>query len=323
MVILLYGKDTFRSREKLSKMKQKFSRDRDQQGMNLVKLDAENTEPGEIEEQIFASPFLSEKRMVIVENLIASDHEDLEERLLKKIKDDQIPDSTNLIIWEGEVDPNKKVSKKLLNELKQKKFSDKFEKFEGQKLRAWVDNKIEDLGGEIDSQALNYLVRHVGNDMWRLNNLAHQLVSFTNKNIIQKEDLDLFIKEDVDNDIFNLIDAIVEKKPKQVYNMIREQYREGNDAHYLYAMILRQFRIMYKIKDAIERGKNPAGKNFASKMNLHPYVLKKTKPVAKKYSLQQLKRIYHRLSEIDEKIKTSSQDETLLLDVFVGKLCKA
>ncbi len=322
MIILLYGEDTFRSREKLSQMKQKFSRERDQEDMNLVKLDAENSEPGEIEEQISASPFLSEKRMVIIENLIVSGHKDLKERLLEKIQNDQIPGSTNLIFWEGGIDPNKKLNKDLLNELKQKKFTNKFEKFEGQKLQAWIDNRIEDLGGSINTQALDYLVRHVGSDMWRLNNLAHQLVSFTDKATIQRKDVDLFIEEDVDNDIFNLIDAIVEKKPKQVYNMIQEQYREGNDAYYLYAMILRQFRIMYKIKDAITRGENPKGKSFANKMDLHPYVLKKTKPVVKKYSLTQLQEVYNRLSDIDEKIKTSNQDETLLLDVFVGKLCK-
>lgn len=322
MVLLLYGEDTFRSKQKLKKMKQKFSDERDKEGLNLVKLDAENSEPGEIEEQIFASPFLSEKRMVIVENFIESDHDNLKERLLEKIESRKIPDFINLIFWEGDIDPNKGIAQDLFDRLQQEKYSQEFNKFEGQKLRAWVSNKIEDLGGDINRGALDYMVRHVGNDMWQLNNICHQLVAYTDKGTIEREDVDVFIKEDVDTDIFNLIDSIVEKKPKEVYNMIREQYRSGKDPHYIFAMVLRQFRIMYKINDAIERGENPKGKKYANKLDLHPYVLKKTRPVAEKYEKNKIEDIYDKLLDIDEKTKTGQHNERLLVDVFVGEICK-
>lgn len=322
MVILLHGEDTFRSRQKMKQMVERFKDQRDPQGINIIQVDASDLESGKLKEQMFTLPFLSEKRMVVVENFSNSNHDNLKEKILEKLKNNDVPESNVLIFWEDDNKPKDKLSKNLLKELSQLKYAQKFDFLEGVKLKNWIKDKVQEGGGKADRQALNYLTHHIGNDMWKLDNVIDQLLAYT-KGKIETKDVQLFIEEKVDDDIFNLIDAIVEKNPKNVYNMIQEQYRQGNTPHYLFGMILRQFRIMTEIKDSINRGQNPSGKKFANKMGLHPYVLKKTKPLAQKYSMQKLENIYERLLDIDKKTKTGQHDQELLLDVFVGGLCKS
>src|SRR3989339_905246 len=102
MLIYLYGPDTFRSRQQLKKMIEKFKIDRDPQGLNVVVVDAEKEEAGVVLQQISASPFLAERRMVVLENLLSSTgKKELQEDIFDRIKRNSIPESTVLLFWEG------------------------------------------------------------------------------------------------------------------------------------------------------------------------------------------------------------------------------
>ena len=60
MVIYIYGEDTFRSRNYLKQQVERFKKERDPQGMNVVVLDGQKD--GErIWGEILATPFLAEK----------------------------------------------------------------------------------------------------------------------------------------------------------------------------------------------------------------------------------------------------------------------
>ncbi len=79
MVIFLYGKDIFRSREHLKKMTAKFRADRDPQGYNVVRLDASaESESSRIMNEMLASPFLAERRLAVIESLLSSKHKSLQ-----------------------------------------------------------------------------------------------------------------------------------------------------------------------------------------------------------------------------------------------------
>jgi DNA polymerase-3 subunit delta len=133
-------------------------------------------------------------------------------------------------------------------------------------------------------------------------------------------DVQLFLDEKADDSIFNLVDAIVAGQAKKAYEMIQEQYRKGEDAGYVFAMLLRQFRILLEIRDLYEREDNLQSDALAKKLGLHPFVVKKSLPFVKRYTLQNLKDIYQKLLDIDVKTKTGLGDQSLMLDVFIGQI---
>lgn len=354
VVIFLYGSDTFRSREQLKKMMAKFKTDRDPQGLNGVVLDCQKEEAGKIWEQILATPFLAEKRMVVLENLLLSKDKDLLVELKEKIEKNILSDATVLVFWEGTDKFKGKEAENLFKCLEKEKYCSKFDPLVGVKLTGWILQEVKDRGGAIDQPAVQYLAQNVGGDMWRLNSLIDQLTSYSEspagaRNLSQEQssdnsndvgakgvggekdpssfllgitlsDVQLFLDEKADDSIFNLVDAVVAGRSKEAYKMIREQYRLGEDAQYVFAMLLRQFRILLELRDLYDREDNLSSEQLAKKLSLHPFVVKKSLVFVKKYSLDKLKTVYQRLLDLDIKTKTGQGDQSLLLDVFVGGL---
>ena len=323
MIIFLYGKDTFRSRQQLTKMIDKFKADRDPQGLNTVRLDAEKEKGGQILEQVLAQPFLAEKRMVVVENLLASKQKETRAELLTRVEEKRLPENNVIIFWEGTDKFKTKDAKAFFDRLLKEKYTQHFEPIVGAKLEAWVTAECEAREGTIDREAARYLAKHVGGDMWRLSALIDQLIAYKNGETIQVADAELFLDEKVDDNIFNLIDAIVGKQSKNVFAMIEEQYRSGKDAGYIFAMILRQFRILLEMRDIFERDGDSQSGQLAKRLGLHPFVVKKSLPLVRRYPLSELEDIYERLLAIDIDTKTGRGDQAMMLDVFVGRVCAA
>ena len=132
MVIFLYGKDTFRSRETLHKMITKFKTDRDPSGYNVVRFDALTEKPGVILTELYGSPFLAEKRMVIIEHALESKHVELHEKLESLVSNETaIPGTTICILFERTDTYKTKIQKELLKQLAKTKYAQHFDILEG------------------------------------------------------------------------------------------------------------------------------------------------------------------------------------------------
>lgn len=319
MILFLYGTDTFRSRAHLQKMMSKFRTDRDPQGLNTVRVDCA-VEPEKLMEQLLAAPFLAEKRMVVVENLLAAKQKELQQEILKRIEDGALPETTVTVFWEATDSFKTKDAKALFERLQKEKFSQQFDVLKGVQLGGWIAAETKERGGTISSHATQYLVQHVGDDSWRLNSLIDQLVSYKGGEEIGVKDAQRFLDETADDSIFNLVDAIVGKQPKQAYAMIQQQYAIGEDVQFIFAMILRQFRIMMEMRDVFEREDAVPSNVLAKRLGLHPFVVKKSLPLVKRYTRSQLRDVYGGLLDLDRQIKSGQADQEVLLDIFVAKV---
>jgi DNA polymerase III subunit delta len=322
MLLFLHGPDTFRSRQQLKKMIEKFKADRDPHGYNVVRLDCAKESPGKIMEHIMAVPFLAEKRMIVIENLITTgDLKEFMAELLERIETGGIPESNILLFWEGvaEKSVRTKNGKALFARLKKETFAQEFENLSGSQLSHWIQAEIKERGGEIARDAVQYLVQHVGGDMWRLSSLIDQLVAYKSDEEIVLGDVQLFLDEKADDNIFNLVDSIVAGQGKKVFGMIEEQYRMGKNAGYVFAMVVRQFRILLQIRDLLDRDESVRADQVAAQLNIKPFVVKKSLPLVRRYTLDQLKTMHQELLCIDIDVKTGKGGQGLLLDVFVGR----
>jgi DNA polymerase-3 subunit delta len=321
MIIFLYGKDTFRSRQQMRRMIEKFKADRDKSGINVSVLDALQSKPGAVLEQALSLPFLAEKRMIIIQNLLGSKDAETMSELARRIKDERLPESNIILFYEEDDSFKSKTAKELFEILQKEKYCQKFDLLTGVQLRSWVESEIRSRGGSAKSDAVAFLIAHIGNDMWRMNSILDQLVSYKENAVIEKADAEKFVEEKEDDNIFNLVDAIVDKNSKQAYLMIREQYKKGEDAQFVFAMLLRQFRILLELREIFDNDELKNSAEVAKKLNLHPFVVKKSLAPMKKYSFEELKKIYLMLLDLDIKTKTGIESQPLLLDIFVARVC--
>ena len=196
MIIFFHGPDTFRSRKQLKQMIEKFKRDRDPQGLNVVRLDAEREQPGRILTEMLSSPFLAERRMIVIENLLTAKHEDLMQDILRRIEEKSLPESNVIVFWDAVSAPSEKkkkegrpstgsgqaktkAAKELFARLQKEKYAQAFDALRGVKLSAWIASEVKERGGVIEKAAIQYLVQNVGGDMWRFNSLIDQVVSYS------------------------------------------------------------------------------------------------------------------------------------------------
>lgn len=305
----------------MKKMIEKFKLERDPQGLNVTVLDCNQENSNLILEQILATPFLAEKRMVILENLLsATKKNDLQEKILEYIEAKTLPEENIYIFWEGEGKPKTNVSKDLLSRLTKEKYAQQFEIYKGAKLSAWANQEITERGGKISRYALEYLVENTNGDTWEINSIIDQLTAYSPDKEIELKDVELFLDEKIDDNIFNLVDALIAGQTKKVYQMIQEQYRIGEDAQFILAMILRQIKILLELRDLYDREDTMSSEILAKELGLHPFVVKKSLPFIKKYNQEKLKDIYQKLLEVDIKTKTGLGDQSMLLNILVGKL---
>jgi DNA polymerase III subunit delta len=320
MILFLHGKDTFRSRAQLHAMKEKFCADRDPQRLNVLTLDCQSESAEKILSEIGASPFLADKRMVIVEYLLSSPHESLRAAITAYVQKDSLPKTTVLVLWEDGTALRKKEQKDLLTLLKKQKYAQEFALLEGATLSRWIQEQVKKCGGEIEPDAVQTLMRHGSSDTWALHNIVGQLTSYCDGAPITSDAVLLFTEEKMDDNIFNLVDAILSQQPEAVFGMMREQYKSGKDAQYIFAMIVRQVRILLDIRSELDAGYRTGEKEMAEHLRLHPFVVKKSLPMVREYSFDSLKKIHAALLRVDEQSKTGGGDYRVLLDVCVGQL---
>jgi len=319
MIIFLFGKDNYRSRQQLKKMIAKFRVERDPSGMNVSVLNCEIEEPGVILEHILAIPFLAERRMVVLESFLSSKHKTLQENILERIQEKKLPEDNVYVFWEDTDTFRNKTNKELFEILKKEKFSQQFDILSLPQLQSFIEQEITEGGGKIEKSALTHFSENTTGDMWKTAGIISQLLAYKNTEIITIKDIHLFLERKIDDNIFNLVDAILQKQSKQIFAMIREQTKL-RDAHYVFAMILRQMRILLEMKDLEERKFNLNDSTLPKELGLHPFVFKKTIPLLKRFTYIELKEIYQYLLQVDKDLKTGGKDD-VLVDILVGKLC--
>jgi DNA polymerase-3 subunit delta len=323
MIIYLWGEDTYRSREHLHLIRQKFIRERDPSELNTRNIDLSDATSGNILfSEICAAPFLAERRMVIIEHIYSA-KKDLLSELLNIIEEQKIPESTVMVIWHDGGMPKTKDAKLIHERLTQEKFVQEFERLEGAKLAGWIAAQAKEHGLQIQPAALQYLTQESANNTWQIGMLMDQLTAYlaaSGRAMVEMKDVALFFQESADDHMFALIDAIVGRQGKQVYSFLLEQYSQGDDAGKIYAMLARQFRILLELRDLYERKDGLSSDMLAKELGVHPFVVKKSLALIRQYTRADLEKIYANLLQDDIHLKTGYADGETILEERIAQL---
>ena len=324
MIIFFYGEDTFRSYEKVLEIKNKFSlNDKSRAGLSL--FDAKDSKDSAYEKKkatLSASGLFSSKKLFIAKRIITESPTDEQAKILKflkerteKIKVD--PDSVVLFWEEGTPRKNNALFKFLLAQSRKQNF----EKLSGTKLNQWIVDRIKISSPEasIAKDALEKLITFVGNDTALLTQELEKLISFSESSMISAEAIDLLIKADLDNNIFETIEALSANRKKKALELFHRHLDNGDDPFYLFSMFVYQFRNLLRIASLQEDGIFSEFE-IAKITKLHPFVVKKSYMQAKNFGENKLISIYKKLGALDTKIKTGQADIKLSLDKFIVEL---
>lgn len=334
MYYIFHGENDFLRKQEVDNLKSKLG-DSQFADLNTTVLEGKRLTFGELRHHADAIPFLSDKRLVIVEGMMArldprrkkSEEEpgevmeeeadpELKAHLLEYLP--TLADTTRLVFVD-----NKKLAKN--NPILQAAEKDKkhahirhFPNPSGGDLPEWIVDRTEQKRGTIEFSAANDLALYVGSDLRALDTEIEKLIVYRNRETIRREDIRTMVSPTQDQSIFDLVDALGDRKTNTALELLHERLRRGGEPPYLFAMITRQYRMLLQVKDLSSRGMK--ADQIQKQLGLHPFVVRKVLDQSRNYTLQQLEDILRKLLEIDVGLKTSRIEPGLSLDLFVVEL---
>ena len=174
-------------------------------------------------------------------------------------------------------------------------------------MKNWIKNYISEREGEVEQRALDKLIEYIGSDLWRMANEINKLLNYSKT--IKLEDIELLVKPEIDLNIFEMVDALGQKNKTRVLNLFNQHLEKGDDEFYLLSMFVYQIRNLLRIKSTP-----------LAKLDLHPFVIRKTQYQAKNFTFEELKKIYYQLMTIDLEAKTGKSDIMTALELFLTNI---
>ncbi len=302
MIIYLYGENSFGISRQVKLVKQKYLESTGPEG-DLENIDVAEKGINALLGGLSVMPMFVSSRLIIASNLVKA--KPTSEQLDEIIS--STAESTNLIITDPKPDKRTVLYKKL-SKLKGAK---EFKNLTGGELMRWVATEVKKAGAEITPADANYLVNKVGEDQWTLNNEIDKLSSYNPK--ITKTTIDELAVPSLENNTFVLTEALANKDLPRVINLYKDIKLQGHADQLILGAITFQYRaIMLVVLDDNELNK-------AYKMS--PYVLNKAKPLAKKYSLDDIKKAYKIISYSDMATKTGELPASEAMNKLFYGLC--
>jgi DNA polymerase III subunit delta len=326
MIIYVTGEDTFRSRERLKQLRDAFVKKYDPSGMNVSTLDGAGLKFEQFQQNVASQGFLSSRRFVIVDRPFEADRK-TQEAIAAFIKEKSVPEETIVVFWSGGSggEVKKKRSKDateappLLAVLDRVKNKEQFDVLEPLEIEQWIVKRVKERGGSIERAAAEQLAAIVGTDLWLAANEVEKLVHQKKGAAITAADIEADIKGKLEANIFEFTDALSRKDLTSAFASLERHFASGANELYLLTMIARQLRILIGIADVAKTEPNPA--TIASRLSLHPFVVKKGLAQIRTFSQSELIRAHDEIVFIDHRLKNTRDNPRALLEMFVFRMC--
>jgi len=320
MIFFLYGKDSFRSYQKLKEIKAKYQ-ERHPGALTLYHVHPKQ-DILEIKSLLEATPLFQETKLIIFKEVFSKKAEE-QKKLIELIKEKKIDKDTRvfLLFWErNDVDKRGSLFKYLGKVSQSQKFSELNRLHRKNWAKRIISNEFPELN--LPDYLLDFLVSNVGSDLWRIYHELQKVSSFqaSVKRRVTKDDLESLVVFPTETDIFKTIDAIASKNKKQALRCLADHFENLEPELKILAMFEYQFRSLVRVRSLIDEKRDYH--KIQQETKIHPYAFRKMFSLAKNFRMDELRNIYDKLFELDLGFKTGRiRDKQIALEMFVVELC--
>jgi DNA polymerase-3 subunit delta len=291
--------------------------------LNYCEYDGNTVQYDEILNACETLPFMSDKKVVVVyradflsdrtKNVNKNGNE-----IIKMLKDyaHNIPNQCILIMYYVYDNDRDKVSSKVKG-FDKKACVVEFTKLKGAMLERKVKEMFDERKKVINKAELSFFCSEVENNMDIIKNEIDKLCDYVGERDIERKDiLEVTIKKS-DNDIFNLVDFLSQKKTELAINILDELMFRGEKSTAILSMIERQFNIMLNLKLGMEKGKGK--EELSREFHIHPYVCEKMMMQCRNYTLKQLVKSEEICIETEKELKSQGSDDKIKMELLLIK----
>jgi DNA polymerase-3 subunit delta len=288
--------------------------------LNYIKFDGNKLNTEELINACETMPFFGEKKVVLVyrAGFLADKTDSANTNIFNQIKEymKNIPPYTILIIYYVLSDKREtpKKNKKIMS-LDKITTIVNFEKLRRDRFIKKVEEIFKLKGKEIQNVELRYFCERVPNNFDIINNEIDKIIDYTADRKIQKQDIDKLLPAKSEEDIFDLVDLISQRKIDQAIDVMDEILFKADQHILIIVSIENQFRRLYEIRMGLQNGKRLD--YFISKFRLPSFVCEKLINLSNKFSLKQLGSLIKLCVDTEIRLKSTNVDKRTELELLL------
>lgn len=319
VVYILHGEDEYGIADFLRSMQEKLG-DPTTAEMNMAHFEG-SYDVEDLRAAASSMPFLSPRRVVIVEN-ISKKYTRKEQYEKVTALMDNLPPTTAFVLVERKALSGSHWLLKYAKEADGRAYVRSFETPKGAAMAAWIRQTAVEKGGEISPQAASLLAENVQEVPRMAAQEIEKLLAFVNyARPIDVDDVEMaaaFVSGQ--GDYFGFMDALAARNGRKAMDML-QKLMEEQDPLPLFFSLVGHFRLVLQAREIYENGGTE--QTVASTLGIHPFRAKKITIQARTLAQQSLDAMYLRLAQLDLEIKTGQIDPALALESLVAELTGA
>lgn len=277
--------------------------------MNIEEFDGKDIDPVDVMEVAATAPFMSEYRLVIIEN--SDFFGDKGNSLAEYIE--KMPDSTIMIFIENSA----KATTALYKAIKKHGSITNFKR-EGEKnLKSFAKSAFKKSNIKISERDLTYFIDCVGDDMELISREIEKLISYClDRGEATKDDVDAVCVKQLSVKIFDMMDYMSVKDRQKTLAEFYKLIEDKESPFRILSMISRQFDILLLVKDLVGRG---LGKSeIMQQAGLSEFVVRKSIGQCRHFSIKDLLNGFYACVRAEDDFKTGLiADEVLMIELLI------
>ena len=326
MIHLVYGEDAVSVDEALTDLAQSAGPD-DLRDVNYTSLDADGLTPNAVAAAAFTVPFMSDRRVVVVKGLLSTFERRAPSRSRGASNNDplktwtefadqlhSLPPTTELAFIDGGLSRSNPLMRKLTPISQVREFPLPRER----DMPGWITRRANTIGVQIEPRAAATLAEAVGRQPRLIDSELRKLALYADGTPVGVEDVRQMVAYVREANIFQTVDAIIDRRTGVALRMLRRIMEDGAPAAYVMTMIARQVRLLLMAKDMKAQGLPQD--EIGRRLRLSGWVLNKTLQQERRLSFEYLAHVHSQLVETDLALKTKPLDDQLALEILVAEL---
>ncbi|GAE33345.1 DNA polymerase III subunit delta [Halalkalibacter akibai] len=319
-VYFMYGTQTFLMEDLLIDIIRETSLSQDDP--NVISYSLQDTLLDIAVEEAETFPFFGGKKIVIIKDfsLVTAQKQDTKlEHDLNRLQlyiEHPSPETVMILLAPYEkLDERKKITK----ELKKRTALVECAPFDEKTLSLWLDGQAKTKGFEFTVDGKDSLLERVGPQLLLLASEVEKLALYVNGDrVVDREVVELLVARSLEQDVFALIDFAIKKQLDKALIIYHDLLKQREEPLKLLALIARQLRIYYQVKEMTKRSYSQ--KDMALQLKLHPYVVKLASQQINRFEEKQLLLLLEAAADTDYAIKSGKMEKTLAVELLLMKL---
>ncbi len=192
-------------------------------------------------------------------------------------------------------------------------------------LNGFIQKRFAAAGREITRDLIKVIIDQSGyfnkETEYRIYNLIwdiEKIIAYSSDAVITEEDVCQVLTGDMDKFIFNLLDAVSSNQKDKAFALLYNILNSGRDVFSVVAMLVNQFELLLDVAEFKGDGMNLS--QISATMKTSEFRIKKAMAFTEKFTVDKLRSILSQLYEIDRNIKMGLMEQTLALEMLIGRI---